>query len=143
MCRWLPPHGRVRPTWRGRRSKVSGLRLPRTKSPCRLAVRGYADTALFDHTQIYPGSKVAHFEQLAQATGIDYADMRTFTRLISVLRRRASEWYVRANLTPADVQKKLGVHFVQVGSRGLDRSTFEQGLQAWRKRRQTATQVPC
>ncbi|WFD19399.1 protein-tyrosine-phosphatase [Malassezia caprae] len=31
--------------------------------------------SLFDFTEIYPGSKVAHFQQLARDTGIDYADM--------------------------------------------------------------------
>ncbi|CCV00660.1 unnamed protein product [Malassezia sympodialis ATCC 42132] len=31
--------------------------------------------------------------------------------------------------------KKLGVRFVQVGHRGLTRTTFEQGLQSWRKGR--------
>ncbi|SHO77697.1 Similar to S.cerevisiae protein YER134C (Magnesium-dependent acid phosphatase) [Malassezia sympodialis ATCC 42132] len=75
--------------------------------------------SLFDYTEIYPGSKVAHFQQLAQETGIDYADMLFFDD----------------EHRNAEVQKKLGVRFVQVGHRGLTRTTFEQGLQSWRKGR--------
>ena len=29
----------------------------------------------FDHLEIYPGSKVAHFRQLHKITGIPYSDM--------------------------------------------------------------------
>lgn len=82
MCSLQQPHGRVRHAWRDRRCKVCGLRQLRKTRLYRLAVRGMAYTALFDYTQIYPGSKVAHFQQLAQETGVDYADMCTYAVLI-------------------------------------------------------------
>lgn len=39
-----------------------------------------------------------------------------------------------ALLTEAEVQSKLGVHFVQVGHQGLDLSTLQRGIKEWRKR---------
>lgn len=41
------------------------------------------------------------------------------------------------SLHPAEVQSKLGVHFVEVGTQGLDRATFQRGLEAWQKKRRT------
>lgn len=34
----------------------------------------------------------------------------------------------------AEVESKLGVKFVLVGTQGLDRATFDQGILEWRKR---------
>ncbi|WFD26911.1 protein-tyrosine-phosphatase [Malassezia nana] len=108
-----------------KRRNVQVAAASRTCAPrvARQALQGLWIASTPDEKPVSVGcSKVAHFEQLAQATGIDYVDMLFYDD----------------EHRNADVQKKLGVHFVQVGSRGLDRATFEQGLQAWRKRRQTA-----
>ncbi len=37
-----------------------------------------------------------------------------------------------------EVDTKLGVQFVLVGSQGTDIATFEQGLREWRARKQAA-----
>lgn len=39
-----------------------------------------------------------------------------------------------------EVQRKLGVHFVEVGLNGLDRATFERGIREWQaKQTQNST----
>ncbi|KAL4400992.1 acid phosphatase [Malassezia pachydermatis] len=76
---------------------------------------------LFVHQEIYPGSKVSHFRRIADATGVEFADMLFFDD----------------EHRNAEVQSKLGVHFVEVGTQGLDRATFQRGLEAWQKKRRT------
>ncbi|WFD30191.1 protein-tyrosine-phosphatase [Malassezia sp. CBS 17886] len=70
----------------------------------------------FHQMEIYPGSKVTHFREIAKASGVAYKDMIFFDD-----EKRNDE-----------VARKLGVHFVLVGPRGLDRATFERGLREWR-----------
>lgn len=64
----------------------------------------------FDHEQIFPGSKVAHFSRLAEDTGIPFERMMFFDD-------------EHRNIVEVG---ELGVHCIEVRS-GLDRSTFEQG----------------
>ncbi|KAH7886595.1 magnesium-dependent phosphatase-1 [Phlebopus sp. FC_14] len=72
----------------------------------------------FDHLEIYVGSKIRHFKQLNKSTGIPYSDMLFFD----------DEPY-----SNFEVEKELGVTFITVRN-GLDRPTFERGLQEWRRR---------
>lgn len=44
-------------------------------------------------------------------------------------------WPLAFALTAAEVERKLGVHFVLVGNQGLDRATFDRGIAEWRKKR--------
>ncbi|KAI0044063.1 magnesium-dependent phosphatase-1 [Auriscalpium vulgare] len=70
----------------------------------------------FDQLEIYPGSKIKHFKQLHEKTGIPYSEMLFFDD-----ERRNKE------------VESLGVTFVLVHN-GLDNRTFEHGLDEWRKR---------
>ncbi|WFD46638.1 protein-tyrosine-phosphatase [Malassezia furfur] len=74
---------------------------------------------LFDQLEIYPGSKVAHFSNIAKASGVEYRDMIFFDD----------------EHRNAEVERKLGVHFVLVGNQGLDRANFDRGIAEWRKKR--------
>ena len=33
---------------------------------------------LFDQLEIYPGSKISHFQNIARDSGVDYRDMSTY-----------------------------------------------------------------
>ncbi|KAK2460495.1 hypothetical protein APHAL10511_007501 [Amanita phalloides] len=70
----------------------------------------------FDQLEIYPGSKLVHFKQLHQKTGLPYSEMLFFDD-----ERRNKE------------VEKLGVTFHLV-SHGVNHVSFEQGLAEWRKR---------
>ncbi|KAH9954210.1 magnesium-dependent phosphatase-1 [Russula dissimulans] len=70
----------------------------------------------FDHLEIYPGSKIAHFKQLHEKTGIPYSEMLFFDD----------------ELQNKEVQS-LGVTF-QLVQWGLDKACFERGLENWRAR---------
>ncbi|KIL00184.1 hypothetical protein PAXRUDRAFT_821982 [Paxillus rubicundulus Ve08.2h10] len=75
-------------------------------------------TKFFDHLEIYPGSKIAHFKQLHNKTGIPYSEMLFFD---DETRNR-------------EVERKLGVTFVLVEA-GTNWEVFEKGIREWRKRR--------
>ncbi|EPQ28780.1 uncharacterized protein PFL1_03583 [Pseudozyma flocculosa PF-1] len=75
--------------------------------------------SLFDHLEIYPGSKIAHFRELHKESGIDYEDHLFFDD----------------ESRNAEVGTKLGVHFVEVGHQGLDLATFERGVREWRAKK--------
>ncbi|GAA5869673.1 hypothetical protein JCM16303_000544 [Sporobolomyces ruberrimus] len=70
---------------------------------------------LFDSMEIYPGSKITHFQELHKKTGIPYSEMVFFD---DESRNREVT--------------KLGVTFVLVGS-GVNRSLFDSGIASWRK----------
>jgi len=71
----------------------------------------------FNHLEIYPGSKVAHFKQLHKITGIPYSDMLFFDD----------------EPRNKDIERQLGVTFVWVVD-GMNWDCFQEGLQEWRKR---------
>ncbi|EKM51009.1 uncharacterized protein PHACADRAFT_128667 [Phanerochaete carnosa HHB-10118-sp] len=70
----------------------------------------------FDHLEIYPGSKIPHFQSLHKKTGIPYSEILFFDD-----ERRNAE------------VESLGVTFCLV-QRGMDDRTFEKGLAEWRRR---------
>ncbi|GAA6002024.1 hypothetical protein JCM10207_003043 [Rhodosporidiobolus poonsookiae] len=74
--------------------------------------------SLFDGMEIYPGSKMEHFREIHQKTGVAYEDMLFFD---DESRNREV--------------KKLGVEFVLVPNEGTTLQLFETGLAAWRKAR--------
>lgn len=76
-----------------------------------------AHTALFDHLEIYAGSKLTHFRRLAQTTDIPHSEMIFFDD----------------EYRNAEVERHLGVEFVLV-ERGLTLESFRQGVQSWRRR---------
>jgi magnesium-dependent phosphatase 1 len=63
------------------------------------------------------GSKITHFQEIKQLTGVDFEDMVFFD---DEMRNR-------------DVQDRLGVTFVLVNE-GVTRQTFDRGIESWRKR---------
>ncbi|NNE93252.1 MAG: magnesium-dependent phosphatase-1 [Verrucomicrobiales bacterium] len=65
----------------------------------------------FDYEQIYPGSKVAHFEAIRADSGIDFADMVFFDD-------------EHRNIIEVG---ELGVNCIHV-SRGVDRHAFQQAI---------------
>jgi magnesium-dependent phosphatase 1 len=71
---------------------------------------------LFDYLQIYPGSKIRHFEKLHQQTGIAYEDMVFFddeSRNRDVERLGVVMWLVRDGVSSQEV---------------------DEGVRSWRKR---------
>ena len=70
--------------------------------------------SLFDQLEIYPGSKKAHLAALKKKTGIEYDEMVFF-----------DDKHRNAEVT------RLGVHFVEVGMRGMDIATFQKGIRTW------------
>ncbi|KNZ79034.1 Putative magnesium-dependent phosphatase P8B7.31, partial [Termitomyces sp. J132] len=69
----------------------------------------------FNELEIYPGSKLTHFDRIHQKTGIPYSEM----------------FFDDEHLN-AEVEE-LGVTFCLV-PQGVDRDIFEKGLAKWRKR---------
>lgn len=72
----------------------------------------------FDEFEIYPGSKVTHFQSLYRKTGIEYSDMLFFD---DESRNR-------------NVERELGVQMILV-PKGVGNAVFDKGVLAWRKRR--------
>ena len=70
----------------------------------------------FDHMEIYPGSKIAHFLKLQKATGLRYEDMLFFD---DESRNR-------------DVES-LGVHMHLIRD-GVSRAEIDSGVKGWRTR---------
>jgi magnesium-dependent phosphatase 1 len=71
---------------------------------------------LFDYLQIYPGSKIRHFEKLHQQTGIAYEDMVFFddeARNRDVERLGVVMWLVRDGVSSMEI---------------------DEGVRSWRKR---------
>lgn len=77
----------------------------------------------FDNMEIYPGSKIKHFERLHKATGIPYEDMLFFDD-----EKRNKE------------VERLGVTMWWVPD-GVNTKTFDNGVREWRKRRGIETKV--
>ncbi|TIA90101.1 hypothetical protein E3P81_02597 [Wallemia ichthyophaga] len=73
--------------------------------------------SLFDYTEVYPGSKVKHFQKLAKKSGFAYEDMLFFD---DESRNKEVE--------------SLGVTFQLVGVSGTDENTLQKGVKAWRQR---------
>jgi len=71
---------------------------------------------LFDYLEIYPGSKITHFDKLQKATGIRYEDMLFFD---DEARNRNVE--------------SLGVTMYLVRD-GVTKAEFDNGVREWRKR---------
>jgi len=76
-----------------------------------------AAVTLFDELEIYPGSKIKHFEALHKRTGIPYTEMLFFDD-----EQRNSE------------VERLGVTFHLVPT-GVNHQSFAQGLNTWRGKR--------
>ncbi|KAF8632133.1 hypothetical protein AX15_002027 [Amanita polypyramis BW_CC] len=70
----------------------------------------------FDQLEIFPGSKLVHFKHIHDKTGLPYSEMLFFDD-----EQRNKE------------VEKLGVTFCLV-SEGIDITTFEKGIEEWRKR---------
>lgn len=71
----------------------------------------------FEELEIYPGSKITHFQNLHEKTGIPYSEMLFF-----------DDEYRNAEV------EKLGVTIFLV-KEGLNNDTFERGIKKWRARR--------
>lgn len=74
--------------------------------------------------EIYPGSKIRHFQQIQKKTGLAYHDMVFFD---DESRNREVA--------------QLGVTFVLVPD-GVNRSIFNRGISDWRKGRGIAIETP-
>ncbi|KIL57864.1 hypothetical protein M378DRAFT_15965 [Amanita muscaria Koide BX008] len=70
----------------------------------------------FSQSEIYPGSKITHFKQIHEKTGLPYSEMLFFDD-----EHRNKE------------VEKLGVTFY-LASSGVNNKSFEKGLAEWRKR---------
>ena len=64
------------------------------------------------------GSKLKHFRELQTKTGIDHVDMLFFDD----------------EARNAEVES-LGVTFYLIGSEGVTKKAFEEGVEEWRRRR--------
>ena len=74
--------------------------------------------------EIYPGSKIKHFQRIHANTGIAYEDMVFFDD-------------ERRNIEVSE----LGVSFVLVPD-GMNQSVFKRGLNDWRKKRHVSIEQP-
>ncbi|KAI7156406.1 magnesium-dependent phosphatase-1 [Hortaea werneckii] len=76
---------------------------------------------LFDHLEIYPSSKIAHFQKLQKKSGLDYSEMLFFD---DESRNKNVE--------------ELGV-VMQLVRDGVTRAEINRGVEAWRKRNNRTT----
>ncbi|KAF2704389.1 magnesium-dependent phosphatase-1 [Pleomassaria siparia CBS 279.74] len=92
------------------REMLKLLKIPHTSSASQRAID------VFDHLQIYPGSKTTHFERIHRDSGIEYEDMLFFD---DESRNKNVE--------------TLGVvmHLVRDG---VSRDAIDSGVRSWRKR---------
>lgn len=79
---------------------------------------------IFDYVEMYPGSKIAHFERIRKASGVDYSEMLFFD---DESRNRNVE--------------SLGVTMYLVRD-GITRVEIDNGVWEWRKRRGIPYRVP-
>lgn len=79
-------------------------------------------TALFGELEIYPGSKLTHFQRLHKSTNIPYSEMIFFDD----------------EYRNSEVERQLGPEFVLVED-GLNLEAVRQGVQSWRRRQQSGT----
>lgn len=82
------------------------------------ADKGRPAKGFFDNLQIYPGSKVRHFERIRRQTGVEYDDMVFFD----------DEGRNR------DVERECGVLFV-LAADGVDCALVDRGVERWRRTR--------
>ncbi|CAK4034046.1 magnesium-dependent phosphatase-1 [Lecanosticta acicola] len=90
------------------RSMLSLLRIPSPENPTAIS--------LFDHLEIYPGSKTTHFKKLHEKSGVAYEEMLFFD---DESRNRNVE--------------ELGV-VMQLVRDGVSRKEIDRGVELWRKR---------
>lgn len=93
------------------RSLLGYLRIPSSSSEA-----GVKAIDMFDHLEIYPGSKTTHFQRLQKKSGIPYEEMLFFD---DESRNRNVE--------------DLGV-VMQLVRDGLTRAEVDAGVAAWRKK---------
>lgn len=91
-----------------------------------LQINGSPANSFFntDAIEIYPGSKMTHFQKIHQNTGIPFDEMVFYDD-----ESRNKE------------VAKLGVTFVLVPD-GVNSIIFQRGLEDWRKRKGVAVELP-
>ncbi|GAB7364068.1 hypothetical protein MBLNU230_g4621t1 [Neophaeotheca triangularis] len=97
------------------RSMLKLLRIPHESGEA--ATERPTAISLFDHLEIYPGNKTAHFKKLQKATGIPFEEMLFFD---DESRNKNVE--------------ELGVVMWLVPD-GVDRNEMDRGVESWRKRK--------
>lgn len=95
------------------REMLSYLRVPTTPSTSTANPKAIAQ---FDYLEIYPGSKITHFNRLRKSTGLPFEEMLFFD---DESRNKEVE--------------TLGVTMKLVRD-GVTRSEIDQGVQKWRER---------
>lgn len=99
------------------RSLLTSLRIPSDGSSTK-AIR------LFDHMEIYPGSKITHFQHLHRKSGLAHEEMLFFD---DESRNKNVE--------------TLGV-VMQLVRQGVTRSEIDKGVESWRKRNNRTQKEP-
>lgn len=94
---------------------LSLLKIPKTTAEEKTSSARSA-ISLFDHLEIYPGSKTTHFRKLHEKSGVDYEEMLFFD---DESRNRNVE--------------ELGV-VMQLVRDGVTRNEIDRGVELWRKR---------
>jgi len=73
----------------------------------------------FDDLQIFPDNKVKHMFNIRKALGVGYSDMLFFDD----------------EMRNKNVERELGVAFHCVDNGGMSMQAFDDGIDAWRRRR--------